>query len=406
MKKKMNVLLILLMTIILVGCGSSNSTIEKEEAEVNPTIVSEDIIGDDIVDSNKEEDKEEENTKEDIEGDKGWKELLQVNFTAQTSPQVDDISKYHISMESAEPEGEFTLSRQIPDGLSKMILETMEEGTDQEAFKSLDLDGGISQEEFTNMTGAELINMETVSAVKADVDNDGLDDIIALHYWGGTGGFSNMDLYKGSIDGEYTLVHSLMCLRQDFKLIDYEGIQYLLMEDFDYNSKYHSGYSLYLYDNGTLADGKTFTYAIDDYLMDIVNEDTAYKDIETIKDTLCNPNMAKVLENGDGVIIGNAETSYQYEESDFSYSSDIDNDGKQEYYNKSIWYPSNMGTVMQCIYEFEDFSMFDDLLTSLSNEDDESRLYTFWIDEINGNNILYLYYGKNLDFTLRGFLLR
>jgi|GEM_PF-1835591 len=54
------------------------------------------------------------------------------------------------------------------------------------------------------------------------------------------------------------------------------------MEEFDYNTKYYSGYSLYLYENGKPADGKAFSFTIDDYNMDIAYEDSSFKDIETV----------------------------------------------------------------------------------------------------------------------------
>lgn len=64
-----------------------------------------------------------------------------------------------------------------------------------------------------------------------------------------------------------------------------------------------------------------------------------------------------------------------------------------------------MGTVMECIYGFEDSTVLDDLWLGLSKEDYDGRLYTFWLDKVDDKNVLYLYIGKNLDFTLYAFLL-
>jgi len=65
-----------------------------------------------------------------------------------------------------------------------------------------------------------------------------------------------------------------------------------------------------------------------------------------------------------------------------------------------------MATVMHLIYYFEDSSILDDLSEKLAEEVGDGFLYAFWLDEVNGKNILYLYYGKNLDFTLYAFLIK
>jgi hypothetical protein len=137
--------------------------------------------------------------------------------------------------------------------------------------------------------------------------------------------------------------------------------------------------------------------------MDIVYEDKSFEAIDTVKKTLCNSNLSDILYSNDGVIIGTGETLY--EDSDYAYSADINNDGNEDYYNKNMWYPSNMGTVMSCIYDFKDSIILEDLCRNLTDEIGNGRLYTFWLDEVNGNNLLYLYFGDNLDYSLYGFLI-
>lgn len=213
-----------------------------------------------------------------------------------------------------------------------------------------------------------------------------------------------MVLYRGSEDGAYTLTASFECLLQNFAFISYQDKNFLLMEEHNYNTKYYSGYTLYLYDEGVLADGMAYSFEIIDYDIRVEYEQKDFAGMGQIRNTLSNKGFPELLDNNDGVLIGTAEQTEVDKES-YQYSCDIDNDGKAEYYNKYMWYPSNMGTVMMCIYNFEESTVMDELLESLSDEVGEGRLYTYWLDSIDGKNIMYLYYGENLDYTLYAVLI-
>ena len=60
---------------------------------------------------------------------------------------------------------------------------------------------------------------------------------------------------------------------------------------------------------------------------------------------------------------------------------------------------------MMCMYNFENSTVLDELLESIADEVGEGRLYTYWLDRIDGKNIMYLYYGENIDFTLYAILI-
>ena len=60
---------------------------------------------------------------------------------------------------------------------------------------------------------------------------------------------------------------------------------------------------------------------------------------------------------------------------------------------------------MQCTYDFENSNVLEDLCARLADEVGEGRLYTFWIDKIEDENIMYLYYGNNLDYSLYAYRL-
>lgn len=329
-------------------------------------------------------------------------ELLRVDFNAITTPTGEELESYYTD---AKGDIKLSYSSRIPKELSDMIIDAMKSGKEEETFEPLKVGTELSQEQFCGQTGLEIAESEAMIPIQADVDNDKNQDLIGLHYWGGTGGFCSMELYQGSEDGDFRLTNSFDCLYQEYKLLSYQGKNYLLMKDFDYNTKYDSGYTLYLYEDGTLTDGMSFRFDIQDYEMKIPYESTSYEGMDQIKKTLCNKKLVDIF-NKNGVIYGTGETIDESDQVDYRYSCDIDNDGKPEYYNKSIWYPSNLGTVMKCIYDFKDSKVFEDLCSRLSDEMGEGRLYTFWIDKINEENVMYLYYGNNLDFTLYAYLLK
>lgn len=144
------------------------------------------------------------------------RELLRVDFKAVTHAQAEDMKEYFSSMEEMK---KFSHSSLIPSGLCDLIIKAMDEGTEEKTFAPIKTDNEISQEEFTALTGKELENTEAVFAVKVDADNDGTEDIVGEYYYGGTGGFSGMQMYKGSPDGKYTLTSSFECISQAFDFI-------------------------------------------------------------------------------------------------------------------------------------------------------------------------------------------
>lgn len=326
--------------------------------------------------------------------------LFEVDFKAVTHAEYKTLDSYYSEMEN---EMTFTHSSRIPVELCDIIKDAMQAGKEEEIISPLVIGTELSQEEFSNLTGFKQ-DYGAVSPFRADIDNDGKEDLLALVYRGGTGGFSSMELYK-AVDDEYKLSSSFECLSEKFYVISYQGKNYLLKENFDYNTKYYSGYDLYLYEAGKLADGVNFYFSIKDYDMNIAYENDHFSGIEQIRNTLTNRNMPKILESNDGVIYGTAEIINKSDSVYYKYSSDIDNDGDTEAYHKYMWYPSNMGTVMQCNYDFEDSNVLEDLWARLEDEVGEGRLYTFWLDKVNDKNIIYLYVGNNLDFSLYACLL-
>lgn len=411
--KRFTIVLIVLMCIVMTGCGSRNLSDNKEEEiipKVNPSpteaVKPEEYEEEEQIDTEVREDElelEVEAHKEVIlETDEYTVEkLYHVNYNGITQPKVEEMTSYYSSMEDNSV---YSHSSRIPQELNELILEAMRLDKEKINFEPIKDVEELSQEEFCSLTGLELVGNEMVFPFKVDVDNDGIDDLIGQVYGGGTGGFCSMVLYRGSEAGDYTLTSSFECLLQNFDFISYQEKNYLLMNEFNYNTKYHSGYSLYLYEEGILADGMIFSYKILDYDMVVKYEKKNFTGMDQIKKVLNNKDLPKLLDNNEGILLGSAE-QIEKDMDYYQYSSDIDNDGKIDYYYKQMWYPSNMGTVMMCIYDFEESTVLDEILGILEDEVGEGRLYTYWLDRIDNKNIMYLYYGENLDFTLYAVLI-
>lgn len=411
--KRFIIILSVLMCIALTSCDSGSLSDNKGEEEIFPTANPTPTEAGEPVEENDEQLQLEESMEEPkptatlhkeliLEKDEYTVEkLYKVSYDAITQPIGQEMTSYSSMMDGDQV---FSYSSRIPEELNVNIVEALRLEKKEVAFAPLKEAEEISQEEYCSLTGSTLEEFETVFPFIVDVDNDGIDDIIAQLYGGGTGGFSSMVLFSGSEAGGYALTSSFECLLQNFAIITYQDKNYLLMEERNYNTKYYSGYTLYLYDEGVLADGMIFSYDITDYDMKVEYENKTFAGMDQIRNTLNNKGIPELMDSNDYVLIGTAE-QIEEEKDSYQYSGDIDNDGKIEYYNKYIWYPSNMGTVMMCLYDFEEPTILEKLLESLAEEVGDGRLYSFWLDEIEGKNILYLYYGENLDFNLYAILI-
>lgn len=329
--------------------------------------------------------------------------LLLVDFEAVTRVASEELEYYSSSIADYN-DMKFSHESRIPQELIDQIIQAMQAGNEENLAPFIVAGSELEKDDFLRLTGFELDNTGYIFPFRIDIDNDNVEDIICQNYGGGTGGFSSMQLFRG-MDDKYVLTNSFECLLQEFIFLSFQGKRYLLMKNFDYYTKYFSGYNLYLYTNGSLADGIGFSYITEDYKEQIRYENNLFEGMAQIKNTLLNKKMPDILNNGGGVIFGTAEKNDETADDAYRYSADIDNDGRLEHYYKEMWYPSNMGTVMLCMYGFSNSNALEDLMLRLSDEIDEGRLYTFWLDRVGDKNILYLYIGKNLDFSLYAYLL-
>ena len=171
--KKLIIMLSVLMCIVLTSCDLGSFPDNMEE-EITPTASTT------PTEAGKYEKKDEYTAER----------LYQVTFEAITQPIGKDMTDYYSVME-VDPI--FSHSYRIPQELSEYIVEDMrlKEKVDKVPLSDAQ---EISQEEYSSLTGFSPEGNETVFPFILDADNDGIDDLIAQIYGGGTGGFSNMVL--------------------------------------------------------------------------------------------------------------------------------------------------------------------------------------------------------------------
>ncbi|WP_310603741.1 hypothetical protein [Anaerosporobacter sp.] len=407
MKRKVNTIMIgLLIAVLLVGCGKSSGK-NKENTNKNGNIA----VREDATEKENENIDENENTLEREEKLRttdtlpAYKTevtpLLKVKFTAQKKVTVTDLTEYWKGCEETNERKVVEKAKEIPDALITMLTEHVMEKNGVVALDSMLIRTGISEEEYVKHSKVELDETCWTDVIQVDGDNDGIDDLVSLTFYGGTSGFSELELCKGNGDGTYTLTDSYSCLRTSIGAINYEGINYILLRDFDYDTNYYSGYKVYLYDKGVLVDARRLSIKATDYEMDILQEESDFAEIEEIKTTLCKKEYPSILENSDYSIYGTAEEVRK--EDTFVYSCDIDNDGTVERYNKEMFWPSTMWNIMHCSYDFEDSTLISDISNDLEEKGEKGKLYTFWLDKVGNQNVLYMYIVEDLDYKLYAF---
>lgn len=183
-------------------------------------------------------------------------------------------------------------------------------------------------------------------------------------------------------------------------VLGWNGRNYLCVEEYDYNTKQWLGYKVYAFAEGEVASIASVCKQITGYSSEIIRSVSSYPGLDQITASLSNENMPSVLEYNNGVIYGTAEKA----DADLtSFSADINNDGTVENYTKYMFYPSTAGTQQCCVWDMEGFDEGSDPIAILADRQentDAGVLYTFWLDTIEGDNILYLYFHGDYGFEL------
>lgn len=236
--------------------------------------------------------------------------------------------------------------------------------------------------------------------IAADLDNDGIEDLLAQCYYGGSHGFADYVLFRGLADGKYEGSSRINAVLQDFGVICYAGSNYLWQKNFDYGSKMDSGYTLSYYTDGGVDEVLTLWLVPQTYDIRLTAcADTRYR--ELAESTMAAAVSYKERTEAYEEFAGSAE-SEAGEGAEERFLCDVDNDGEQEAYTKLIWTPSNLGTVTGIILTGEEDAGL--LLAREAAESGAGDLIMLWFDCCGEEKILNVLCRTGLDdFEITGY---
>lgn len=240
----------------------------------------------------------------------------------------------------------------VPQGLLDSVSEAMPKDTDimKTLAETLGIGKELTKEEILAIAKENLsLRSDVVLADFAgdytmflvDGDNDGISDIVAEIYYGGTGGFTEYVFYQGQEDGTFEKTCTYDAVHQNFIFIRYDEKNYLCRRLYDYDTKEYSGISLTCYVDGVQAETWNLMFAPKSY--DFKITECASKKYRTLAEkTLENAGVYKEKIDQYADIIGSAEEKLPL--GTHGYRCDLNNDGALEQYEKSYWSPSNLWT--------------------------------------------------------------
>jgi len=279
------------------------------------------------------------------------------------------------------------LTAKVPEGLQSLLMESFLAGTAAQTLRAMVVDVVIETEEYDSYRGCGVGDMldylETWGGLllQVDADNDGIEDLFAWIRDGGSSGNTSFQLAKGMGNGTYEVTEEQGSMSSEIAFIKYEGKNYLLETEFDYNRKAANGFFVTAYEKG-LASDQVYLEAVSvTWEPRIISCKSGYEDLanhyaELGKDGFHDENLYDYR-----VDAGSAE---RVEKNDKTvYYADIDNDGAEEWYEKHIFYPSSINSCVSLENElyFADTPDEPEYLVSYYDLQYEGIPLMFWVEQ-------------------------
>lgn len=184
--------------------------------------------------------------------------------------------------------------------------------------------------------------------LRVDGDNDGIEDLFAWISDGGSMGGNARVFLKGQKDGGFVRTDSWEDITQELIFIEFEGKNYLLETTYDYNKKYTDGFLVSCFQEGFCCERIYIRLTNDGYKADINLTDRSYKELADKIAGMKDAGFQKdydydwLFDIGNGEVKDDAPEGLEDTRRGAYYRSDINNDGKEEWYTKSVFYPSSL----------------------------------------------------------------
>lgn len=310
----------------------------------------------------------------------------------------------------------------IPESLLAFLEKSIKKGDELSTFSAIVSEKDLSSDEINSFSKdkvigeyVDMVEANTGKVLQVDADNDG---VLDLYFWindGGSMGNSSRYLLKGNTDGTYTMTDtSFMEVTQELAFINFEEQNYLLQTTLDYSTKINNGFEIICFIDGTVHERIFLSKDAVEYNENISLKDKSLDRIAKNCEKIGLDQYAYHVRYNDYKIQGSAERLLQESEykeyvddnsysinSDVYYGADIDNDGKEEIYNKDIFFTSTSGMITHLqykIYNTKDKDIIEKCLNKISYPQ------MFWIEQSDvGNIVCILCLDNLLDYSICGY---
>lgn len=246
-----------------------------------------------------------------------------------------------------EPE----LTAKVPEGLQTLLKDNFLAGTAAQTLQSMVSDVVIAKEDWMSYQGKgvdEVLSELEIwggTILRVDADNDGIKDLFMWIRDGGSSGNTSIQLAQGKEDGTYEVTEYQGTMSQELAFITYEGLNYLVETDYDYNRKAAIGFMVTCYEQGMVSDQVYLEAVAPEWEPKLVSCEAGYEKLAE--------HYAKLGRDGfhedslyDYRIGAGSGEWVEQRDNDKIYHADINNDGVEEWYEKQIFYPS---TISSCV---------------------------------------------------------
>lgn len=304
----------------------------------------------------------------------------------------------------------------IPDSLADSLSRALTEGSESAFLNAVKGAEKLSDEEMeeAGLHCAEIADLlwereeysgMSIEMVQADLDNDGVEDIYAAVYSGGSGGFTDYTLYRGIEGGGYRETgHGSGTYWNPFMVVCWNGKNYICRSEQDYNKKIKNRLVLEGYRDGKMVEAVFLSFVQGRTEISVQSCEEGYQESAEKERARAEENFEQTEAFRE--VVGDVEQRV----GSITFRGDVDNDGTAEVYRKYIWLPSNMGTVS--ILEFEMVEEAEEKTPETAihqaifeNIEKRGIPIMFWIDRQGAENIVNVMYRTDLyDYVIEGYL--
>lgn len=224
-----------------------------------------------------------------------------------------------------------------------------------------------------------------------DGDNDGREDLFAWIDDGGSMGNNSRVFLQGQKDGSFRKTDEREDITQELLFIAFEGKNYLLETTYDYYKNAVDGFKVSCYVDGVCRETAYVFVENTHYEWETVVLDEKYRSLADKIIQMGETGFRKDYSYDWLLDVGNGERSAKLPENlkavskrENGYCSDLNNDGKDEWYTKSIFYPSSLYAYM-CIGDdslYLDGEPERESLLSYYNLEYEGTPLIFWVEHV------------------------